>query len=65
VTESMDDYTARHRTAWRVAEVSEQIGVSQQTISEWLITGQLRGRKVGRVWLIPTSALDELLGVDH
>ena len=63
--ETMDDYVERHRSAYRVSEVSERIGVHQRTVVDWLNCGRLRGRKVGGTWLIPTTALDELLELDQ
>ncbi len=36
------------------------IGVSVYTVGVWLRAGKIRGVKLGRVWRIPESALDEL-----
>lgn len=41
-------------------ETATMIGVSVYTVGVWLRAGKIRGVKLGRVWRIPESALDEL-----
>lgn len=42
-------------------EVAERLVVSPNTIRTWLRTGELKGIKVGRLWRIKESYLQELL----
>lgn len=43
------------------AEAMEVLGVGKNTIYRLLNTGKLPAVKIGRMWRIPVSALDELL----
>ena len=40
---------------------AEALMVSPKTIREWLRTGKLKGVKVGRLWRVRESDLQELL----
>lgn len=42
-------------------EAAEQLRVTRRTVYEWLKEGRLRGVKVGRLWRIHKSDVDELL----
>jgi len=42
-------------------EVAERLVVSPNTIRTWLRTGELKGIKVGRLWRIKESYLEDLL----
>lgn len=45
---------------YSVDEAAEILGVHPMTIRKWLPVGKIRGVKVGRLWRIPESALDEI-----
>ncbi|HPT62259.1 MAG TPA: helix-turn-helix domain-containing protein, partial [Bacillota bacterium] len=36
-------------------------GFKEKTVREWLRTGKLKGKKVGRVWRIKESDLEEFI----
>lgn len=42
-----------------VAEVSSALGVKVRTIRSWISNGFLPAAKVGKLWHIPASALNE------
>ena len=41
-------------------EAAEVLGVSAYTVGQWLRAEKIRGVKVGRLWRVPESALDEV-----
>jgi excisionase family DNA binding protein len=41
-------------------EAAQILSVSPVTLGDWLRAGKIRGVKLGRVWRIPESALEEL-----
>ena len=41
-------------------EAAEILSISPVTLGDWLRAGKMRGVKVGRLWRIPESALDEI-----
>ena len=41
-------------------EAAGILGVSTYTVGQWLRAGKIRGVKVGRLWRVPESALDEV-----
>lgn len=43
------------------AEVSEKLKVNREVIYKWLQVGKLKGRKIGRLWRVSESDLDEFL----
>jgi excisionase family DNA binding protein len=49
------------RRALRISEVAESIGVDHETVRRWVVSGKLRGVRVGGVWLVPVTGLDLLL----
>jgi excisionase family DNA binding protein len=46
-------------TLYTVIELSQKFDVSPLTIRNYIKKGDLKGRKFGRRWLIPESALKE------
>lgn len=44
-----------------VPQAAAQFQVSERTIYEWLRDGKLPGRKIGRVWRMSATALEEFL----
>ena len=49
-----------NRDAFTVKEFSRRIGVMPATIRQWLNSGELRGTKIGKTWLIPASELERI-----
>ena len=49
--------TPHTRQAVSIKTAADMYDVSPDTIRAALRSGQIAGRKVGRVWLIPTAAL--------
>lgn len=45
---------------YSVEEAAAIIGIHPVTLRKWLPLGKVRGVKVGRVWRIPESALEEM-----
>jgi acetyl-CoA synthetase len=45
---------------YSIEEAAGLLHVSQKALRDWLRAGKIRGVKLGRVWRIPESALDEL-----
>ena len=41
-------------------QAAEILQISPVTLGDWLRAGRIRGVKLGRVWRIPESALDEV-----
>lgn len=46
------------RLAYTVAEFAAAIGRKPTTVLRWLQRGELAGRKIGGVWVIPVDALE-------
>ncbi|RJQ30064.1 MAG: DNA-binding protein [Peptococcaceae bacterium] len=42
-------------------EVAEKLKISRRTVYLWLREGRIKGIKVGDLWRIPESALQEFL----
>ena len=42
-------------------EIAEQYRVTSQAVTKWIKQGKLKAVKVGNVWRIPESALDEFI----
>ena len=49
------------RRTLRLAEVAEQLGVSERTVGGWAAEGRLASVRVGRVVLIRPEDLEEFL----
>jgi acetyl-CoA synthetase len=45
---------------YTVEEAAAEIKISPQTMAKWLRAGKIRGVRVGRLWRVPESALDEI-----
>lgn len=41
-------------------QAARQLQVAPYTLRDWLKTGRVRGVKIGRLWRVPRSALEEL-----
>lgn len=46
---------------YTIAEVAEMLKVSEGGVRKWLKTGKLKGVKLGRIWRIRKSDLEEFL----
>ena len=60
----MDIIMAEHQRGkkiYTVAEFAEELGVPQSSVRRWVKTGELRGTKMGKKWLIPASEIERLL----
>ncbi len=44
-----------------VKEFAEAVGVTILTVKRWLYSGQIEGKKFGRLWRIDKSELDKVL----
>jgi excisionase family DNA binding protein len=42
-------------------EVAERLGMSRYTIGEWLRSGRLKGRRIGRFWQVRESDLEAFI----
>ncbi len=46
---------------YKVEEVAEYLHVTLRTLRAWLKTGKLKGRKVGKQWLVKESNVEAFL----
>lgn len=46
------------RRAYLVSEVAALFGVSGQTVRNWLNKGDLRGERIGRIYLVDAREID-------
>jgi excisionase family DNA binding protein len=42
-------------------EAAERLGMSRYTIGEWLRSGRLKGRRIGRFWRVRASDLEAFI----
>ena len=42
-------------------DVAEILGFKEKTVREWLRTGKLKGKKVGRLWRVKECDLEEFI----
>lgn len=42
-------------------DVAEILGFKEKTVREWLRTGKLKGKKVGRLWRVKESDLEKFI----
>lgn len=52
----------QERVSYTVAEASALLGIPRTTLYECVRRGELEAVPIGRRWLIPVSAIEELLG---
>jgi excisionase family DNA binding protein len=57
--------TAPQSNALRMDEAGRRLGLSEREVQRQVLKGTLRSVKVGRVRLIPLSALDEFLATQR
>ena len=48
-----------------IAQASARLGLHRQTLRAAIDRGDLRAVRVGRRWLVPIAAIEELLGGDR
>lgn len=44
-----------------VAQAAKRLQVSERTLCDWLRTGKIPGRKIGKVWRMSEDALEDFL----
>ncbi len=42
-------------------DVAEILGFKEKTVREWLRTGKLKGKKIGRLWRVKESDLEDFI----
>jgi len=47
-----------------INQVIKELGVHRNTVENWLRSGKLKGVRAGKLWRIPTEALEEFLDKD-
>lgn len=45
-----------------IAEAAARLGIHRQTLRAAIERGDVRAVRIGRRWLVPVTAIDELLG---
>ncbi len=50
------------RQTLSIADAAARLGVHRQTLRAAIERGDVRAVRVGRRWLVPVAAIDELLG---
>ena len=48
-----------------IAEAASRLGIHRQTLRAAIERGDLRAVRIGRRWLVPVAAIDELLEGDR
>jgi len=51
----------KNKKVYTVSEFSIELDVPQSSVRRWLKTGELRGTKMGKKWLIPASEIERLV----
>ena len=57
----MSTPASEQRQVLTIAEAAARLGIHRQTLRAAIERGDLRAVRVGRRWLIPLAAIDELL----
>jgi len=52
------------RLAYRVSEVAESLGLDDETVRRWCVSGEIPAVKRGKVWLIALADLERWLHAD-
>jgi excisionase family DNA binding protein len=50
---------------YKVEEISELFGISKLTIRTYIRDGLLKGRKLGRQWIVPEKNIKKYFGLDE
>ena len=50
-----------NKKIYTVNEFAEELGIPQSSVRRWLKNGNLRGTKMGKKWLIPSSEIERLI----
>jgi len=53
--------TPKTKMVYTVSEFSRELGVPHSSVRRWLKSGELRGTKMGKKWLIPASEIERLV----
>jgi len=51
----------KDKKIFTVLEFAEELGIPPSSIRRWLTNGNLRGTKMGKKWLIPSSEINRLV----
>ena len=57
----MSTPASEQRQVLTIAEAASRLGIHRQTLRAAIERGDLRAVRVGRRWLVPLAAIDELL----
>ena len=57
----MSDASVKKKKIYTVMEFASELGIPQSSVRRWLKSGELRGTKMGKKWLIPASEIDRLV----
>jgi excisionase family DNA binding protein len=52
------------RPYYSVAEVAQMLGLKEVTVREWLKTGKLQGKRVGKYWRVSKKSVCKVLPED-
>jgi len=55
------DQQSIQRLAVRPEEAAKMIGVCANTLRKLLYTGEIKGKQVGKRWVVPIKAINEYL----
>ena len=49
---------------YQVDEVAQILGITPFTVRKWLREGKIKGKKIGRPWMIPKAEVQRLLSLE-
>ena len=55
----------KNEDIYTAGEAARRLGVTTNTLTKWLRTGQLKGIKRGKVWYVPDTAIREYVGLPN
>lgn len=57
----MSTPASEERQVLTIAEAAARLGIHRQTLRAAIERGDVRASRIGRRWLVPVAAIDELL----
>lgn len=57
----MSETSLKKKKIYTVMEFASELDIPQSSVRRWLKSGELRGTKMGKKWLIPASEIDRLV----
>jgi len=57
----MSETSLKKKKIYTVMEFAGELGIPQSSVRRWLKSGELRGTKMGKKWLIPASEIERLV----